>query len=127
VTAPLYNKKEIYWYKLALNRGETSAASNIGIAYKEISQFKKSRFWLLKAIASGDGDANLELAKLYMQFGRNVQDIKDLLVSTISSRYVTEASIEEAKELLERVELNKVVKSEYLRRYCSSVARLRRR
>lgn len=93
-------KEEIFWYKKAWSKGYLSAASNTAIAYKELKQYKKAEKWFALAINSGDGDANLELAKMYIRLGIKQLEIPRLLQETISSSCVTLASVEEAHWLL---------------------------
>lgn len=95
-----YKKQELFWYKKAWKKGELSAASNIAIAYIELKQLKKAEKWFTIAIRSGDRDANLELAKMYIKFSIKLRDIPRLLEETISSNHVTQGSVEEAQCLL---------------------------
>lgn len=97
------NKNEIYWYEAAWSRGELSAANNLAIVYKNQEHYSEAERWFKKAIHGGDGDANLELAKMLLSIGREHQEVCSYLESTIGSSYVTEASIEEARQILKSI------------------------
>jgi uncharacterized protein len=56
----------MYWYKKAYRRGSETAANNIGIVYRNEQKFRRALAWLEKAVALGNGDANIEIARLYL-------------------------------------------------------------
>lgn len=58
--------KAIEWYLKALEGNCATALINIGITYRIKGDIKKSKYWLEKSFASGDAEAALLLAKLYM-------------------------------------------------------------
>ncbi|MBN0986688.1 tetratricopeptide repeat protein [Amphritea pacifica] len=97
------NKEEISWYERAWKKGELSAANNLAIVYKNQKNYSDAECWFKKAIRGGDGDANLELAKMLIDVGRENKEIRSYLTATIESNYVTEASIDEAQTLLESI------------------------
>ena len=95
-----HNKKEIFWYKKAWRKNDSSAPNNLAIVYKNQHKYDLAEKWFKIAIESGDGDANLELAKLYLIMRCPAELIKKYLRATINSRYVTGHSIEEAEKIL---------------------------
>jgi TPR repeat protein len=97
------NKKEISWYERAWNNGELSAANNLAIVYKNKKHYSEAEHWFKEAICAGDGDANLELAKMLISLGREYKEVRSYLTATIESIYVTEGSIEEAQTLLKSI------------------------
>ncbi|MGI0118261.1 tetratricopeptide repeat protein [Zooshikella sp. RANM57] len=96
------NQKEIKWYKKAWKKGELSSANNLAIVYKNQRKYGLAEKWFKLAIAKGDGDANLELAKLYIHLKADKGIIIQYLNETIESDYVTEASAEEASSLMDK-------------------------
>jgi len=96
-------KKALQLYKRAARHGDTAAMSNIGTVYRDWGNFRRARFWFVKAFENGDGDAALELAKIYLK--RNAREditrASKYLHLVIGSESVTEASVEEAEFLLE--------------------------
>jgi tetratricopeptide (TPR) repeat protein len=56
----------ILWYKRALRKGYASAASNIGTIYRDEKKTQLALRWFEKAVALGEIEANLEIAKIYM-------------------------------------------------------------
>lgn len=103
VKGDVQNKEEISWYERAWKKGELSAANNLAIVYKDKKHYSEAEYCFKKAIRSGDGDANLELAKMLIAIGRKNKEIHSYFTATIESNYVTEASIEEAQTLLESI------------------------
>lgn len=55
-------KAALYWYKRAYRRGYASAASNIGIVWRNEKDPKRALDWFKKAVRLGDDEANLEIA-----------------------------------------------------------------
>lgn len=96
-------EKAMSWYKRAYRRGDSAAASNIAILYREYGRPRLERQWFERAVALGDGDAEVELAKLYLQ-GKGARRSKEkavaLLNSAARSSSITEAGREEAAALL---------------------------
>jgi TPR repeat protein len=97
------NKEEILWYEKAWNKGELSAANNLAIVYKNQSHYSEAEHWFKEAIRGGDGDANLEFAKMLIALGRENKEVCSYLTATIESNHVTEASIDEARTLLKSI------------------------
>jgi TPR repeat protein len=56
----------LYWYKRAYRCGETAAANNIGILWRNECQPKRALSWFKRAAKLGDDEANLEIAKYYI-------------------------------------------------------------
>ena len=61
----------LYWYKRAYRRGLSSAASNIGIMWRNEKKPKRALEWFQKTVRLGDDEANLEIAKHYLHSKRN--------------------------------------------------------
>lgn len=102
------NKVEaMYWYKRAYRKGSAAAASNIALLYKEQGRYHLAFQWFYRATLLGDGDAEVDLAKLYMQ-GKGVRRslilARGCLLTALSSKYITESGREEATELICRLE-----------------------
>ncbi|MDP2206893.1 MAG: hypothetical protein Q8K65_11365, partial [Alphaproteobacteria bacterium] len=97
--------KALQLYKRAARHGDEFAMSNIGTVYRDMGNFTRARFWFLKAFKSGDGDAALELAKLYLKRKArgDITRASKYLNLAISARFITEASVEEAELLLKRL------------------------
>jgi len=56
----------IYWYKRAYRRGNACAASNIAVMWRNENKAKRALDWFQKAVRLGDDEANLEIAKYYL-------------------------------------------------------------
>ena len=100
-------EKAMFWYKRAYRRGDWAAASNIAILYRERGRHRLERQWFERAAALGDGDAEVELAKLYLEgkgTRRSEEKAMALLNRAIRSSHIMEAGREEAAELLRKVQ-----------------------
>jgi TPR repeat protein len=91
-----------YWYKRAYRRGDSSAANNIGIMWRNENKPKRALEWFQKAVRLGDGEANLEIAKYYLRNeadpGKTIRHLRKVY----QSDWVTEASLEETGRLLKQ-------------------------
>ena len=95
--------KAMSWYKRAYRKGDSAAASNIAILYREKGRNDLTFQWFQRSVALGDGDSEVELAKLYMQgvgVRKSLSKAKDLLCKAQASTLITEAGREEATKLL---------------------------
>lgn len=92
-----------YWYKRAYRRGDSCAASNIGIMWRNENQPRRALEWFEKAVRLGDDEANLEIAKYYLRHEHNPLKAIEHLKKVCQSKCVTEAGAEEAARLLQQV------------------------
>jgi hypothetical protein len=95
-------KAALYWYKRAYRRGDTSAASNIGIMWRNEKKPKRALDWFKKSARMGNDEANLEIGKYYLQYDPNLTKAIRHLKKVCTSKSVSEAGKEEAITLLER-------------------------
>jgi TPR repeat protein len=93
----------LYWYKEAYRRGDSSAASNIGLFYRERGEPAKGLWWLHRSLRMGDEGTALELAKVYFQRKKYGVAAKYLGI-VLRSDWVSEQETEDATELLSKVE-----------------------
>jgi TPR repeat protein len=91
-----------YWYKRAYRRGESSAAHNLGVMWRNERKFKRARNWFEKAVLLGDDEANLEIAKHYLQVEPDPVRAIACLEKVCKSPCVSQAALEEASKLLEQ-------------------------
>ena len=92
----------MYWYKRAYRRGSPSAAHNIGVMWRNEEKYARALDWFKKAVRLGDDEANLEIAKHYLQVEQNAVKAIPHLERVCTSNCVTEAGLEEARILLRR-------------------------
>jgi hypothetical protein len=96
--------KALYWYRRAARSGSISAVANVGISYRQLGNVTLAVRWLKKAIALGDGDAGVELAKIYMRSTRasalQVRKAREALEFSGTSSSITPHGRREAKRLL---------------------------
>jgi uncharacterized protein len=90
----------LYWYKRAYRRGDLCAANNIGIMWRNEGKTKRALSWFRTAVRLGDEDANLEIAKYYLDVEFNPARAISYLEQVRDSKSVCEASAEEAVALL---------------------------
>lgn len=96
--------KALYWYKRAVYRGDSSAATNIGITYRNQGKRHLALYWFKKSLAMGDGDALLELGKLMLNAYDDKAQAKRYFKATIKRKTcIAELSQEEAAEYLTKL------------------------
>jgi len=91
--------KALYWYKRAAGGGHAAAAANVGFIYRDERRSRLALRWFEKAIALGDEDAMLEVAKLCLGVLADTKKAKRLLSRVLASKKVTLATQEEAVRL----------------------------
>lgn len=98
--------KAIEWEKKATESGDTSTFINIAISYRIKGDMKLAKQWLEAALAAGDGEAALELAKLYMICDLERCKVVEYLRKVIESQNVCDASREETARLLTEYDIS---------------------
>ena len=93
----------LYWYRRAARHGNFSAANNIGCIWRDRRKFGRAIMWFQRAIRLGDGDANLQIAKIFLSNQRDRNKAIHYLLKTVKAAEVTEGSIEEARKLLSEI------------------------
>lgn len=91
-------------YQRAWRRGSHIAANNIAIPYREQGKLRAMFRWFQKAACTGDGSAQLDVAKCYLNGSgvrRNLQGALRCLSAAQTSDYISEAEREEASKLME--------------------------
>jgi TPR repeat protein len=94
--------RAMYWYKRAYRQGEGAAASNIAILYREAGRRALTYQWLCRAADLGDGDAEVEVAKLLaagIGVRRSVPFALAALKRARRSRNITPGGREEAAKV----------------------------
>ena len=96
-------KKAMLWYRRAYANGEGAAANSIAILYREHG-FRKLEFhWFQLAARRGDGDAFVDLAKLYSTgtgARQSVSRAKRCLKLALRSQSICPSSLETAEDML---------------------------
>lgn len=101
-------EKALYWYKRAAGRGYAAAASNVGCVYRDQRRTRLALRWFEKAVALGDDDAMLEVAKLCLGALGDTRRAKRLLAKVLSSKRVTLDTQEEAVRLQKELQLSRM-------------------
>ena len=92
-------KKALYWYKKSWRSDrQSSTCINIGLTYLELNNTRRGIFWLKRAISLGDGDAMLDLAKVYLK--RKGHWAKIEARNLLQSAEIAERIIEDSKEII---------------------------
>jgi TPR repeat protein len=90
------------WYRLAYRRGDRSVANNIGCILRDRKKLGQAIGWFRRAIQQNDGDASLNIAKIYLHKGDLVRT-RSYLDKARRSPWATEQSKEEARSLLRKM------------------------
>lgn len=93
----------LYWYMRAYQRGNAAAANNIGIMWRNEGKPRRALSWFKRAAKMGDDEANLEIAKHYIENENRPHRALPYLRKVVNSNWVTEAGTEEATILLRRL------------------------
>jgi TPR repeat protein len=107
-------KSALYWYMRAFREhdswyrgGDSTSANNIGCIWRDKGRPKIAIMWFKRAVNLGDGDANLNIALIYLRSKRDRQKAGLYLQRTINAKYATDGSIEEARKLLSEIRKTK--------------------
>jgi len=95
-------EKAAYWYKKAYKNGYSTAALNLAIDRRNEGNVRSAVAWFKKAIAMKDGNACIELAKIYKSRKGGQKVATDLLrrALRLNRDGISEAGREEAESLL---------------------------
>jgi TPR repeat protein len=90
------------WYRKAARAGDVAGCANLAICYRDEGNFRWARYWFERAYAQGDGDAALELGRLFLWEGPNRNDHKVVhyLTQAVASAHATADGRKEAGRLL---------------------------
>lgn len=98
----------LHWYFRAHRaKPDYVAANNIACILRDRKQLGRARWWFLRAVRLGDGDAHLELARLYLRQGGHLTAAKRHLAAAARSASITEGSRETAEKLLRKFDRGK--------------------
>jgi TPR repeat protein len=68
---PVDQKRAIYWYKRAYGQGSSTGASNLAMHYRKRGDVDEACRWYELAVKSGDNEAHLALAKIWLRDRQN--------------------------------------------------------
>lgn len=102
---PVDERCAIRWYKQAYKRGSSTAASNLAMHYRKHGDVDEAYRWYELAVKSGDNEAHLALAKIWLHDrGNKTKAIKHLkAVFQGSPNDVSELGRDEARVMLRRL------------------------
>jgi tetratricopeptide (TPR) repeat protein len=99
-----HRKAGMYWYLRAYRQGSCAAASNIAVVYRNENKINKALAWFQRAVALKDGDAYLDIAKIYLSRDQKARAKAYLKrASTASPTDITAAARKEAALLLKKL------------------------
>jgi len=90
----------LYWYRRAYKRGDSCAAHNIGVLWRNEKKLQRALYWFVRAVNLGDDESNLDIGKHILYNDRNPQKAIPYFKRVTQSDRVTEAGAEEANHLL---------------------------
>jgi len=98
-------EKAAHWYKKAYKNGYSTAALNLAIDRRNQGNVRSAVIWFKKAIEMGDGEACIELAKIYKTRKGGGKAAVRLLrrALRLNRDCISEAGREEAESLLNEV------------------------
>lgn len=63
---PVDPARAVYWYKRAYKKGDVCSPNNLGMHYRSLGDVDEAYRWFELAVESGDNDAHLALAKIWL-------------------------------------------------------------
>jgi hypothetical protein len=99
-------RQAIVWYFKAHREGNPVAASNIATVFRDLGQGARAVRWFLRSVRAGDGNALVELGKMYERgLGVTISPNKacEYYFQAISHQNITLAGLEYAEEAIERL------------------------
>jgi tetratricopeptide (TPR) repeat protein len=96
------HKAAMYWYLKAYRQGATAAAHNIGMMLRDEGKFDRAIAWLRREGKGVDGDASLDIAKIYLHNKNDKTKAIHYLKQALGAdrRYMFPESMPEARKLL---------------------------
>lgn len=93
-----------YWYGRAYKQGFGPAANNLGTLYRDEEKRLQAARWFKRAVALGDKDADLELAKVLLSLNDR-ETARHCLQRLSGAKYseATQWSVAEARRLLRQL------------------------
>jgi TPR repeat protein len=98
-------KEAAHWYKKAYKNGDRCGALNLAIDKRNAGNVRSAVIWFKKAIAMNDGDACIELAKIYIPRKHGQKAAAELLRQALlmGRDDISDAGKEEAESLLKEI------------------------
>lgn len=90
----------VRWDKQAAELGDVTALFNLGVTYRRVGDVRTARQWFEKALAAGDAEAGLELAKMYLISELEKARVREYLLLALQDDTLLETSREEALRIL---------------------------
>lgn len=90
----------LYWFRRAYRRGDSSAAHNIGVVWRNDQKPHRSLYWFSSAVKLGDDESNLDIGKHYLHNEKNPRKAIVYFRRVRRTGWVSEAGLEEAARLL---------------------------
>lgn len=90
----------LYWYRRAYRHGDSTAANNIGCILRDQNKLKPALQWFHQAVTLEDGDANMNIAKIYLHRKRDEKRATRYLITVCKAKNATALSKEQAKQML---------------------------
>jgi TPR repeat protein len=90
----------IEWDTKAIAGGSKTSIANLATTYLQNNEKELAEKWFLQAIATGDGDSMLDLAKMKLEDENSITEVKKLLNDALESSSITENSRDEAASIL---------------------------
>lgn len=94
--------KAAYWYKRAYQNGDSDGALNLAIDQRNQGRLRSAVLWFKRAAAMKNGDAFIELAKLYGSSRKNKPVAMNLLLAALrlDSSHISDEARESAERLV---------------------------
>jgi phosphohistidine phosphatase len=96
-------EQSVKWELKVAESGESSGLLNLGVMYRRIGDIRSAKKWFEKALWLGDGEAALEIAKMYLISDIETGRVKDYLHKALALGRLTKACEGEIQRLLDEL------------------------
>jgi TPR repeat protein len=94
----------LYWYKRAYKRGDSGAARNIGVIWRNAGNHQRSLYWFSRAVKMGNEESNIDIGKHFLRNEKNPRKAIVYLNRVRRTGWVSEAAVEEASRRLQQAQ-----------------------
>jgi TPR repeat protein len=89
--------ESVKWDLAAIKAGYDMSMGNLALTYCAMREYREARNWFERAVAAGDGDSALELAKLLHVSDTEIENVKQFIDVALNSTSITPDSFEQAE------------------------------
>jgi TPR repeat protein len=90
----------LYWFRRAYGRGDSIAAHNIGVVWRNDGKPHRALYWFSRSVKLGNDESNLDIGKHFLNDEKDPRKAVIYFKRVKRTGWVSEAGLEEAARLL---------------------------